>query len=481
MSVEKKAARGVAWNMLTSVVTRAVQLVGTLLLTRFIAPAEYGAVSAATVCVLTASQLSTFSFGQYLIAHRSPPKVCFQAAITHVLLGAAAMTAVFLLREPLGRFVDAPGMGRLVPGFIVAFMIDRVRMVPERMLVRELRFRAVALVNSAGELTFTGVALATASRLGGGAIVAGSIARSILVAVLFLFTAPRAEWLVPSRLEAPVVRGFFGYGLPIMIASMSDRAASTWDNLLVSRMFGPSILGQYNLSYSLAETPLIYVAERISDVLMPSFSKMEPEERPPAVIRAAAIMSLVVAPLGVGLGAVAPTVVQAFFDERWASMGPILTVLSVMTVFQPAPWAAVAYLQTERKTRPIMVMSLARAVVLLALVLVLGRLGGPLWACVGVGAGYAFHGVLTILVAGRATGLPVVPYLTAMVRPLLACVPMFLAVVVVRSALSLPVAVSLAVQCVVGAVVYVAFAFVFAKHNAMELMTIARGRSKRAA
>ena len=116
-------------------------------------------------------------------------------------------------------------------------------------------------------------------------------------------------------------------------------------------------------------------------------------------------MALVVAPLGVGLGAVAPTIVRVFFDARWAGMASILMTLSVMTVFQPIPWSAIAYLQAEKMTRPIMVMSIARAIVLLALVALLGWMGGPIWACAGVGVGYAVHSVLTVNVTARFTPL----------------------------------------------------------------------------
>src|SRR5277367_4912895 len=64
VSIETKAARGVAWNMATGVGTRVFGLVGTLALTRFIAPAEFGEVSAAAICVLSATQLTFFAVGQ---------------------------------------------------------------------------------------------------------------------------------------------------------------------------------------------------------------------------------------------------------------------------------------------------------------------------------------------------------------------------------------------------------------------------------
>ncbi|MBX3206859.1 MAG: oligosaccharide flippase family protein [Labilithrix sp.] len=477
MSIEKKAARGVAWNMVASVGTRVVSLVGTLVLTRFIAPDEYGEVSAAVVCVATAGQLTTFAFGQYLIAKRSPPRVAFQAAVLHVALGVFAMAVVMALRGPLGEMVDAPQMGRLVPGLAIGFLLERIRHVPERMLVRDLRFRTVAVVQSIGEVTFTGTAVALAPRWGGAAIVIGSVARSFVTAVLFIATAPRAEWFVYSPLEAKVVRSLLGYGVPIMLGSLADRASTSWDNLIISRQFGPGVMGPYNLSYSLAETPLTYVAERISDVLMPAFSKMDPAERPAAVVRSAGLMSLVVSPLGVGLGAVAPTVVHAFFNERWALMAPMLTILSVMTVVQPAPWAAIAYLQSERMTRVIMITSFFRAALLLALVFVLGKIGGPLWAAVGVGIGFAGHSLLTIVLTARATAMPLAPYLTGVARPLVACVPMFFSVTALHGVLAsrAPTPVLLASEVLAGAVVYVVSAFVFARANVRELMSIVRG------
>ncbi len=477
MSIEKTAARGVAWNVATGMGTRAVGLIGTLLLTRFIAPADFGEVSAAAVCVLSAKQLTSFAFGQYVIANKSPAAVAFQATALNFILSVFAMAGVFLLRGPLGIMLDAPAMGRFIPGFALAVLLDGARLVPAALLVRDLRFRAVAIVNSVGELTYTGAALSLAPWWGGYAMMMASIARSAITFVLFIAAAPRAQWLRRSRFQRRVVRGLFGYGAPLMISSVADRAASTWDNLIVLRLFGARVMGSYALSYSLAETPLIYVAERMGDVLMPAFSKMEPEERPAAVVRAAGLMALVVAPLGVGLGAVAPTIVQVFFNAKWAGMASILMVLSVMTVFQPMQWSASAYLAAENETRLVMLTSIARAFVVLALVGVLGWLGGPVWACVGVGAGFAVHSVLVVVLTARVTPLPVGAYFVSVLRPLLACVPMFVGVHLLRVFLAgqhAPGALSLAAQILCGGAAYAGGALLLAGANVRELLRLMR-------
>jgi PST family polysaccharide transporter len=124
-----------------------------------------------------------------------------------------------------------------------------------------------------------------------------------------------------------------------------------------------------------------------------------------------------------------------------------------------------------------MAMSITRAVVLLTLVALLGWLGGPVWACAGVGAGYAFHAVLTVAVTAKFTTLPARAYFANVLRPLLACVPMFLAVAAVRATLlqhGVPGALSLTVQVLCGGLVYIATALVLAGANVGELLRIIR-------
>ncbi len=468
--------------MTTGVGARILQLVGTLILTRFIAPAEYGEVYAAVICVGAAHQLSYFAFGQYLIARKSPPEEAFEAGTLHLLLGVVAMLIVFFLRWPLGAMVEAPQMGRFVPGLVVAAIVERLRYIPQRLLVRELRFRTVAIVNSVGELSFTATALILAPTWGGMAIVAGTVVRSSLMAVLYFWRCPRSYWLVWSPLRMKTVKALMNYGAPLMVASLADSAATRWDNLILSRMFGTSVMGRYNLAYNLAETPVSYVAEHIGDVLMPSYALMERKERQIAVVRAAGLMAIVIAPLGVGLGAVAPTVVDAFFDPRWAEMAPMLAILSVMTVFRPMGWSALAYLQAEEKTRLIMVLSFVRAVLLLTLVATFAYFGGPLAACAAAGIAFCLHGILTIYFTGKATGLPAIPYLGGIFRALLSCVPMFLAVTAVHRglvALGIPSAAALPIEVIVGGMSYVAAVFVFDNKSAKQLIGLAKDALKR--
>src|SRR5690242_7247247 len=144
MSIARQAAHGVAWNMALGVSSRVLQLVGTLILTRFIAPDDYGSVLTASIAVITVGAFTSFSFGQYLIAKRATPEVAMQAMVVYFGIGVIAQGGLYLLRDPLGALFDAPDMGKYVLGFAIAQLLDRARYVPERLLMRALRFRALA-------------------------------------------------------------------------------------------------------------------------------------------------------------------------------------------------------------------------------------------------------------------------------------------------------------------------------------------------
>jgi PST family polysaccharide transporter len=386
------------------------------------------------------------------------------------------MGVVYTLRYPLSDAFDTPTMGNYLYAYAIAHLLDRARYIPERLLMRALRFRTIATINAAGEVAFTAASLIMASRWGANAIIFGVLVRAALTCALFFRLAPREEWFVPTKLRMADVRDLFAYGLPIMIAAIADRAATRWDNIIMSKLFDPGVMGRYNLSYSLAEMPVNNIAEQIGEVLMPSFSRMEDEQRRRAVVRAPLLMGVIVSPLGVGLGAVSTTVVATFFDERWHGMGPMLAVLSTMTVFRPMTWSAIAYCQAVQQTRLVMLSSFLRAIVVLSLVATCGYLGGPLWACIGGGIGYALHSIITIIAAGRIVGFSVGAYLTGCARPLMPCIPMFFAVDGVGRLLdgTMHTALILGIQVIVGIVVYVISAFVLVRPAVDELIRLGR-------
>ncbi|HJZ86471.1 MAG TPA: oligosaccharide flippase family protein [Polyangia bacterium] len=479
MSLARKAFRGAAWSIATSLTARVLGLVGTLVLVRYLRPDEYGEVSAASVLVLTASQFSTLGVGQYVIANpKAPRPVVFHATLIHITLGLVALAAVVALRGPLGPVFDAPTMGRYVPGLALAVLMDRVSFMPERLLVRDMRFQVVAIARSLGEVAYTvaSVGLAMAG-WGGMSIVIGNLARSLVRALIEVGAVEWREWAAPSPIRAGTLRELAVFGIIIAVAAVAGFASRRWDNLLVSRFFGPAVLGAYNLAYNLADVPATQVGEQVTDVLLSSFAQMEMQQRRRALLRSIALLGLIMFPLAAGLGAVAPTLVHTFFDRKWAQVAPMLAFLSVLSVPRPIGAALGAYLLTVNRPRLVMWLECLQLALIMAALASIGRVG-PLWACGAVGATFIVRALAGMWALRAAEGIPVRSLLTPLLAPLCACVPMVAAVLALPYGLrslgiTRPAAV-LVTQVGVGALVYVGSALVIARAAARELIELAR-------
>ncbi|MFT3765981.1 MAG: oligosaccharide flippase family protein [Minicystis sp.] len=495
-SLVARAARGAFWTVATSTAARAVGLAGTLLLTRFLDPDEYGEISLAAVVILTANMVSNCGLSQYLVSKPGAGReATFHATFYFTILGLVALAAALVLGGPIGAFVHAPGIVRFLPGLAFAMVLERVATVQDRIQVRDMRFRSVGLIRSLGEIVYSVVSVALAAVGhgrwwgGGNAVVIASVARSGVRLIVLSFTTPRREWLEPCRITWARTRELFAFGLPMSVATLANFGSRKWDNLVYSYHFGQGAAGIYNLAYNLADIPASQIGETIGDVLVPSFAKMDSEQRRrKALMLAMRQMTLLVAPLAFGLGAVAP-LLAALFDPRWASLDMALAVLSILSVVRPISWIGSSYLQVKNMPRTIMILEAAKPIVLVGMMhlfalfgprllgpALLGRLGtGENWACAAVGVVFGLNSLSYMLVFRKTDGLSLWAQLREVLPPVLACAPMVAAVLAVQGPLVSagigPVA-RLCAAIAVGAAVFVPSAFVLAPSASREFVSL---------
>ncbi len=92
MSLARKAVAGALWTISSSIVGKVIGIVGTLLLTHYISPNDYGEVHTARVVVIAVMSLVSLGFGQYIVANpKAGPDVVFHATFYHVLIGVVVL------------------------------------------------------------------------------------------------------------------------------------------------------------------------------------------------------------------------------------------------------------------------------------------------------------------------------------------------------------------------------------------------------
>lgn len=477
MSVARQAATGVAWNIAAGLSVRALGLAGTLFLTRFVAPAEFGDVAAAAVAVGMATQFANLNLGAYVMTHPTDTASAFQAFVYHMAGIVTACLAVTLFRHPIADALGTPGMTPFIPWLALATVLMQASRIPEATLYRALQFRALAFARSVGELVYTVVSVALSPFLRGGAIVAGNLARALAFTGLIVGRSDRSEWLRRAALRWSTGRAMLVFGLPLSAKSLAESFSVSWDKLLIARFFGAHSMGQYALAYNLADVTA-QVADYIGDVLQPSLSKLDVARQRVALPRISGLMALVLFPLIAGMAVVAPMVTSAFLDSRWADVAPMLSVLCLRTIPLPLTWVVGSYFAARRRTQPLMFLAFVKLAFVIVLLATLGR-GGPLWACAAVVVASQLTGLAHLLVGWRLEELKPGALFAATMRPLLASALMAGAVLLFRAALDLlvpmPAKAALLLEVGMGGIAYAAAALLVARPTALELIELVRG------
>jgi PST family polysaccharide transporter len=475
MSLALRAARGAAWNVSAGIGLRVLGVVTTVLLTRFIAPAEYGEVAAAAAVSLVVVTFTGLGFARYLIARSATDAECSQALALQGALTGAALAAAVALGGPLGRWIGVPGLAVYLPGLALAYFLKVLGGVPQALLARGLHFGVLASAVAVAEVAFAGTALLLAPTAGGMAVVYGNLARSAILTAILFWRLPRAHHIRPARLHVPDVRRMLAFSLPLSASNWLTLMATRWDGLLVARFFGAGVLGHYNLATNLAQVPAVELGSQLNDVLFPTMAQLQGSRRRAALPRTVGIMALVMLPLVFGIVCVGPLAVSVALDERWRDVGWMASLLAVGLAGLPLEWPILAYLSVAGRSSVVLGLGGFKAAATLGLLVAVGW-NGPAWACAAVVAGGLLNTVATMVAVTGDEDVDLRGILHGLAGPLLAALAMTAVVLALRplAPSSWPGWLLLLASVAGGVASYAAGAFLFARPICEDLLDLVR-------
>ena len=481
MTLTRQAARGAAWQIAAGLISRIAGLVGTVIITHHIAPDVMGEVAAATVLAFTANWLSAWGFNQYVIVKGDQQDDnLFHVAILHLSLGIAALLAVVALEDHFTDFLNAPNLGLYLPGMALTVAIKRLASIPDKLLMRQMRFRTIAIANALGEFTYVGLAVSMVvlTDLGGLAIVIANVVQALLVSSIEVSVVGFRSWLSPKPWNWTRVREILNFGTPLALETILSEAGRYWDKLMFARLFGPHATGAYTLAYNLSDLPATYVGEHVASVLFPTIVQLDPERRTEIFCRSCGLLALIVFPMGVGLAAVADSLVSLVLSEEWQDVAGYLLVVPMIALFRPFNSVLASLLMATERNRLLLVFELFKVIALLGGMWGLSHFGEiAAAAAIGLAMGAQAAG---LVFAMSLRGFPAGMLLRELRGPALASLVLLGAVFATREAFSHVEGVSLFVQLIaeiaIGAAAYFIGVAAFARPTAMQLMEIARNQ-----
>ncbi|HYP19733.1 MAG TPA: lipopolysaccharide biosynthesis protein [Chloroflexia bacterium] len=347
----RQAAQGAAWNYLAFVVSKGLVFASTLILAQILSPAEFGLVGMALLVITVLDILRDFGIGSAVIYYgREGPAAANMAFALSSGIGVFLFVANWLLAPLTAQFfyTDSPQDIAVVTSLIqvlgFSLLFASLGSTHDALLQKEINYRR-RMVPEVGRTLLKGVlsvALAFAG-LGVWSLVWGQVLGEACATVLLWVVA---KWRPARLFRRDLLRSMLGYSFQTMLAGGLGTMLADVDYFIIGALLGPTALGIYTLAFRLPDLLIRNMAQAVATVAFAVAAKLQSDlaAMRDAYLRMQRYMLIILAPLGFGLFAVTPGLINTLFKPDWAPVIPVMQILCVYMVLGAINyWPGVIY------------------------------------------------------------------------------------------------------------------------------------------
>lgn len=384
------AVRNVRWVGMIQVTRVSVQLLGLLVLSRLLTPADFGLVAIVFAISNFALLLRDMGTAAAIIQRDVLDAETIRTAHwSNCFIGLGLAAILLALSYPLQSIFKAPGLAPLVQLSALSFPFLSASTVHQALLERASQFATVARIEIVALLTGFAVAVGSAF-LGAGAysLVLQTFTVAVLSAVQFwIASETKINWGW-SREHA---KGLWGFGGSLFGFNVVNYFSRNADTMIIGRMLGPASLGPYSLAYRVMLFPLQNLTFVATRALFPMMSRQQhsPQELGELHLRLLSVISFFTAPMMAGLFVLREPFVDVALGASWEMVAVLILWLAPIGFIQSLVSAGGVVFTALGRTD-----LLFRLGVFSSLLHVTGFVVGVQWGVTGVAASYL---VLTLI------------------------------------------------------------------------------------
>lgn len=319
------------WTTVQSLVVRVGGLMVFLVLARLLAPAQFGLLAAAQVFIALSRTVAEAGFTRTLVQRPQLRAAHLDSALLVAAVIGVSLTGALVAAAPaIAALYHLPGLRPVVIALAVVPFFTAISKVPESLLRRQLRFRAVAMRGTSAVVLsgVLGIGLAVAGA-GVWALVAQTISQVVAAAVVMWVMV---GWRPSRHWEWSAIRELMSFGTQVMGISLLTFLNRRSGELLVGVLLGPVALGLYSVAMKILVFGMDLLLWNVQKVALPVFSRVaeQPRRLARAYLRATSVTTFVALPGFTLLGVFGNQLTPLVFGERWLAAGPLMSILALV-------------------------------------------------------------------------------------------------------------------------------------------------------
>jgi O-antigen/teichoic acid export membrane protein len=274
LDLKAKVIRGGLARLCAQGMNFALRIGSLMILARLLSPRDFGLVGMVTAFTGILTFFRDFGLGSAAIQHT----IVTEGQNTtlfwiNMLLGAVLGLVALAIAPAIAAFYDEPKLVGVTAVLATAFLFNAAGTQHTVLLMRQMRFTALAVINSVSLAAGIAVAIYGAKAgYGYWAIVSISIIPPIIAAICLWLTT---GWVPGIPREWAGIRSMMRFGASLTLINLFAYVAFNADKAMIGRFWGADAIGTYGRAFQIINIPTDNLNSAVGEVAFSALSRLQ--------------------------------------------------------------------------------------------------------------------------------------------------------------------------------------------------------------
>lgn len=324
------------WRFAERCGAQLVTFVVSIVLARILDPKDYGTIALVTVFTTILQVFVDSGLGTALIQKKDADDLDFSSVFYFNFIVCMVLYAGMFMAAPyIAVFYKDTTLTPVIRVISLTIVISGVKGIQQAYVSKNMLFKRF-FFSTIGGTIFSAVLGIAMAYMGFGvwALVAQQLSNTAIDTLILWLTV---RWRPKKMFSFERLKGLFSFGWKLLVSSLLDTAYNNLRNLIIGKLYSSSDLAFYNQGDKFPKVIVTNINTSIDSVLLPTMSVEQdnPERIKQMTRRAIKTSTYVMAPLMMGLAFCAEPVVQLILTDKWIPCIPFLRIFCITYMFWP--------------------------------------------------------------------------------------------------------------------------------------------------
>ena len=335
-SLKNHTISGIFWTFSERILAQVVSFIVSIVLARFLLPAEYGIIAIVTVIISICNVFVTSGFSTSLIQKSEADDTDFSTVFYFgIVFSLILYGGIYFIAPVISGFYEYDELTSVIRVMSVTVVISSVKSIQHSYVTRAMQFRKFFWSTLGGTLASAAVGIVMAClAFGVWALVAQYITNNLIDTVILWFTV---KWRPKLKFSLDRLKGLLSFGWKVLVSNLLMTLYQDLRTIIIGTVYTSEDLAYYQKGRQFPSLIVTNINTAISSTLLPVMSKMQDNIAAikNAICRFLKIASYILMPLMVGLAVVAEPLVRLLLTEKWMACVPYLQLMCISHAFLP--------------------------------------------------------------------------------------------------------------------------------------------------